>query len=222
MMRLLFLCLTLATSFSFYSQRPTDLELWTSASLELKVSKRLKVQVMEQARFDNAISNYQKSFTEVAAKLKFNDYFSLGGNYRYIQVPAQVGQQRLAVDGNLKFGKKDFPLSFNYRIRFQHVLNDNKTYIRNKVGLDYNMSKLVDPYVAYEIFFRLNGKNEFRVSRFTAGLEWRITKPLHLLTFYRLQDDIFIKKPERQHIIGISAMYELDIRKKKSASKSNE
>ena len=114
--------------------------------------------------------------------------------------------------GNYNWSKKGAPLSFGYRLRFQSLLGNNKTYVRNKLKFEYNLSKLVDPFMAYELFFRLNGKNEFRVSRITLGLDWRITKPLHLTTFYRLQDDIFIKNPERRHIIGVTLDYKLDLK----------
>lgn len=75
----------------------------------------------------------------------------------------------------------------------------------------------MDPSVAYELFFRLNGRNEFRVSRITLGLDWRITKQFEMTTFYRLQDDIFVNSPERQHIVGLMLAYELDLKKRRKS-----
>lgn len=88
-------------------------------------------------------------------------------------------------------------------MRFQHQFISSKTYLRNKIKIGYNLSKLVDPFIAYEAFFRFNTKNEFRVSKWKFGLDWKINKRLDLTTYYRFQDDIFIKKPEGQHIIGL-------------------
>ena len=68
------------------------------------------------------------------------------------------------------------------------------------------------------MFFRLNGKNEFRVSRLTVGLDWKITKKIEVTTFYRLQDDIFIKAPERQHILGMMLTYKLKAKKTPTSS----
>ena len=63
------------------------------------------------------------------------------------------------------------------------------------------------------MFFRLNAKNEFRVSRLTVGLDWKITKKIKVTTFYRLQDDIFVKSPERQHVLGMMLSYKFKAKK---------
>ncbi len=218
--------ITLLLTFSLISvialsQKPSDLELWTGGSIKLKIDKKWSVGITEQFRFNDGISTLSKSFTELGVKFKINKSFSLKGGYRYINRPYKSSQHRIALDGNYDWSKKDSPLSFAYRLRFQNLLGNNKTYIRNKIKLGYKLSKLVDPFVAYEAYFRLNGKNEFRVSRFTIGLDWRIIKPLHLTTYYRIQDDIFVKKPERQYIIGMMLAYKLDLTKKKNSAKIN-
>lgn len=190
-----------------FGQRPADYELWTGASLKFKLSKKLNLSVAEQVRFNDTISSVKKSFTEIGLKYKIANGFSLKGNYRLIVPPGKTILHRIAIDGNYSWKKKGYPLSVNYRLRLQHQFGKQRTYMRNKVKLDYNLTKLVDPFVAYEVFFRFNGKNEFRVSRLTVGLDWKITKKFEVSTFYRLQDDIFIKSPERQHVLGLVLAY---------------
>jgi len=196
-----------------FGQKPSDFELWSGAAFKLKINKKLSFGVQEQLRFNDTISALNKSFTEVGLKYKFNGHFSVEGSYRYIARPNRSNQHRATIDGNYSWDKKGVPLSFNYRLRYQHLFAGKGDYIRNKVEFGYNLSKLVDPFISYEIFFRLNGKNEFRVSRFTVGLDWRIIKPLHASVFYRLQDDIFIKTPERRHIFGVMLNYKLSLKK---------
>jgi len=207
----------LVTHFSS-AQRPTDFELWTGGEVGVKLNKKFDVSLSEQVRFNDTISSLKKSFTELGIKYKVGKHFSLKGNYRFIIPPAQNSLHRLALDANYSWKKKGKPLSFNYRLRGQHQFGKQRTYIRNKVKFGYNMTKLVDPFVAYEIFFRLNGKNEFRVSRLTAGLDWKITKKFEITTYYRLQDDIFIKSPERQHIFGLMMSYKFKVKKSTSSS----
>lgn len=197
-----------------YGQRPADFELWADCSYELQLNKRFSVNIDEQFRFNDTISSLKKSFTQISVEFKLNKYLSFAGNYRYTVVPLDLNRHRISLDANLKLARKNFPLSFKYRIRFQdEEYGKRQTYLRNKVQFEYNLCKLVDPFVSYEMFLRFNGKNEFRISRFSAGLEWRILKNLSATTFYKLQDDIFIKKPERQHIFGISAAYKMKLKK---------
>ena len=196
-----------------FAQRPADFELWVGGELGFRLNKQLAVSLSEQVRFDDTISAIKKSFTEIGLKYKIGKGFSLKGNYRFIIPPGQNVLHRIALDGNYRWKKKGAPLSISYRLRYQHQFGKKRTYIRNKVKFGYNLTKLVDPFAAYEMFFRLNGKNEFRVSRLTVGLDWKITKKIEFTTFYRLQDDIFIKVPERQHVLGIILSYKLKAKK---------
>lgn len=201
------------------AQKPTDYELWTGGTFQLRVNKPLSIDITEQFRFNDTISSYYKSLTELGMKYRFGKGFSVKGMYRYTLRPTRQSQHRLAADLNYKFDKKGFPLIFNYRLRFQNVMAGNSTYLRNKLGLTYKMSKVVDPFFAYEAFFRFNGKNEFRTNRYTFGLDWRLMKELHMNTYFRIEDEINVKNPERQNIIGLTLEYTLKVKKKRSAPK---
>ncbi len=214
-MKKLFLTLALFFSFILSAQKPADVELWTGGTINYKLSKRLTLDVVEQVRFNNNVTTYKKSFTNVGLKIKLNKRYSVKPSYRFIVLPLTSFEHRVQLDGFYKWSKKKFPLTFAYRMRIQHQFISPKSYFRNKITVGYKLSKLVDPFLAYEIFFRFNGKNEFRVSRITVGLDWRINKRLYLTTYYRLQDDIFVKNPERQHIVGVLLDYDLKKKKKK-------
>ena len=208
-----------------YAQKPADFELWPGAGYKLKIDKHFRTDAVVQFRINDTISSIKSALTEVGLKYRLNKYFAFRGAYRYTARPLKNDRQRFSLEALFSWSKKKFPLSARYRLRFQDTqeLNSRKksTYLRNKVGAKYNLSKLVDPFVAYEIYYRFNKKNEFRVSRFTAGLDWRITKKIHLSTFYRIQDDINVKKPKRRHIIGIQVGYNMKIKKKKKSKASN-
>ncbi len=220
MKKLFFLNLFLV-GFSFCSvgQLNTDTEFWLGGTVKFKLSNSLKLDIQEQFRFNNNASSFSSSFTEVGLKYKVNKILSFKANFRHNVKANKKNRVRGSIDMNLNLSKKQFPLSLIYRLRFQNtnVLNSTKRYtvIRNKIGLKYNASKLVDPYASYELYYRLNGKNEFRTKRLTLGLQWRLLKELRMTTFYRLQTDINVKNPDRSHIIGLMFTYNLDVRKRR-------
>jgi len=196
------------------AQKPSDLELWVGGRVNFKFNKTLSLDVLNQTRFDNKISTFDKTFLDFGLKIKLGKHFGLKPAYRFSMGAGNKFKHRVALDGTYKWSKKGFPFLIGYRMRFQQELFAKKTYLRNKIKVGYKLSKLVDPFLAYEIYFRFNKKNEFRVSRLTLGLDWRITKKLHVASYYRIQEDIFIGSPERQHIIGLMIDYKFRPKKK--------
>jgi hypothetical protein len=220
-MRLITVFLIILIPLISFDQKPTDIELWSGGSINFKLSKKLSLDVTEQIRFDNNITSYKKSFTDIGLKIKLKNGFGLKPSYRFVARPGFIFEHRFSFDGNYKWSKKGFPFTFGYRMRFQHRIISPKTYLRNKIKVGFKLSKLVDPFLAYEIFFRFNGKNEFRVSRLTAGFEWRLAKKLDLISFYRVQDDVFVNSPERTHIFGLMLEYKFRPKKKKANPSMN-
>lgn len=216
--RILLIIILTGLTTSIIAQKSTDTELWTGGELKLRLTKKLKVDVDEQFRFNDTISSFKAALTEIGLKYKLDKGFSLKGNFRFARRSNKSNRNRFSLDVNYDWDKKEFPLSIEYRLRFQNTsdasLGKNFTYVRNRIGLDYNLSKLVDPFLFYELYFRLNGKNEFRVTRFTFGLDWKMTEQLDLTTYYRIDSDINVKKPKKQNIIGVMLSYDLDLRKK--------
>lgn len=215
MKKTLALIFILAAQFTSHAQKPSDLELWTGASFQYRMSKKWSIAIEEQFRFNDTISSLQKSFTEAGLKFRLGKGFAIAGNYRYSVYRTSANRHRVSGDLSYGFDKKGFPLVIDIRSRFQYTFNQNRTFLRNKIALSYKLSKLVDPYIQYEAFFRFNGKNEFRINRYTLGLDWRLMKELNLTTFFRIEDEINIKSPTQQKIIGLSLDYTLKYKKKK-------
>lgn len=219
-MKRLFCLFSLLLGIENVHAQTTDIELWSGGALNLKMHKRFSVSAEQVFKFNDTISHFKSAYSELGAKFKVNRMFSFGLNYRYIENPPTKNAHRYSGDFIFNLGKKGFPLSFQYRLRYQHeaiVSNNNaEDYVRNKFKLDYNLFKLVDPYISLEPFFRFNGKNEFRAMRYEIGLEWRIIKNLQLTSFYRLQKDVNVKKPDRIHVVGLMLSYEIKTYEKKS------
>lgn len=200
----------------------TDNELWTGGTYKLGINKKVRVEFEEQFRFNNNFSSYNNNFTELRLRYKFNKHFAVKGNLRHTIRYKDFNKRRFSIDVYYNWEKKSFPLRFQYRLRLQDskVFQTGKKtdYLRNKFSLEYNLTKLVDPFVAYEIYYRFNQKNEFRVSRITMGLNWKLNKQIDLSTYYRYQRDINIKRPQAQHIIGLMFSYAMKLKKKEVSS----
>ncbi len=197
----------------------TDNQLWTGASIGLKLNKKFTVSLREEFRFDNNMSSRKSIFTEIGVKYKLNKHFSFVPRFRIINIPLKKDKKRISFDAYYSWKKKKFPVSFKYRFRIQDTKKFNskkqgRDFIRNKFTIGYNATKLVDPFFAYEIYFRFDGKNEFRKNRFTFGLDWKLNKKMSLTTYYRIQDDINVKKPDKIKVIGLAFSYNLSLIKK--------
>ena len=198
-------------------QGTTDTQLWTGGSLKLRFSDKLGSHVEEQVRFTDTISMLGTTFTELGFQYKPGKWFTIGPDLRYYAVPHGNDRTRMAMNLHFRWRKKGLPLSIHYRMRFQHTVGSNtglaSTYLRNKLGLKYDLSSVVDPLLEFESNFRFNGKNEFRRNRFTIGLEWRISRRLDLVTYDRSQNEFNVKEPERDRILAVLLAYELDLRR---------
>ena len=222
-MKRIFVILFLVASIATFGQSK-DIELWTGGEFKVKFNKKWSASIAEQLRFNNNVSNLRQAFTELSGKYKFNKYFALSTTYRYIGRPNSNNKNRFSLDFLAKYKLKEIPLSFGYRLRAQKAITsvskNTTSYIRNKFSVNYNLSKLVDPFIAYETYFMLK-KSEFRLNRITIGLDWKINKQMSICSYYRFQKETNVKFPARTHIIGLLFAYKIgwkNLTKTKEAS----
>ena len=147
----------------------SDDQLWTGAKLRLRMNKKLRFDIEEQVRFNNDISRLNVTFTEGSILYEITKRISIKGNFRYIYDPESHNALRYSGDLAYDWSKKGFPLDLKYRLRFQRRVEEHTrdidSYFRNKFSADYNLSKLVDPFIAYESYFKLDYINKFTVNR---------------------------------------------------------
>lgn len=181
----------------------------------MEFTKDWRFEVEQQYRFEDTLSTLNKSFTEMGVRYEFTDYFDVKGQYRYSVVENDRNEHRWSLDLSLEYDIDDFPVDVGYRFRVtdekKSYTGEKSTYVRNRFSLDWNMSKLVDPYFEYENFYRLNQKKEWRTNRFTLGLEWKLSDEADLETFYRIEDEFNVEVPGKQYIFGLSLSYEVEL-----------
>lgn len=189
----------------------TDTKLWTAATFRVRFNKMIRISVEEQFRFNDTLSSFQGALSELGLRYCVNKRLSVKGGYRYFIGNGSANSMRYTFDVSYRWRKKSVPVSFSYRFRFQNSRENstgtNKTYLRNRFSVGYRLSKRINPYLSYGLYYRLNGKNEFRAWRLTGGIDWSFSKRCVLTTFYRYSKEINVMLPEADRIIGVMFSY---------------
>ncbi len=200
-------------------------EFWTGLTVRAKVTKLISAQVEQQVRFAETIGAYKSTVTEVSLRLRPWEHLGGALSYRFTDRAGSEraddnDRQRWSADGFYTLGSGDTQWLFAHRIRYQQARTSGeadgeaKTYVRNRLQLAYNLTKRVQPYVSGEFFYRLNGRNENQLNRFTLGLETRIGKKFTLDTFFRVEKERNVKYPETAYVVGVTGLYRLSFRRK--------
>jgi len=199
----------------------TDIKLWNAYKFSADISKRWSADIEQQIRFNNNISSFDFALTEVSVAYKINKYIDAGGGIRYSYLDYNTDESIDSYDrfrwmADLKFDTDVFTkdLKANLRFRYQESREVAGTtspdrYLRTKFQLEYNLSKLVDPDVSYEIYYKFAEPSEFRAHRINISANWRIIKKLHLETSYIYEWEINVNHPDKEHIIAIGLKYKL-------------
>ncbi|XOV67548.1 MAG: DUF2490 domain-containing protein [Fluviicola sp.] len=176
------MCCILIVSFSCEAQT-SDFELWSGASAQCKLNDKFKLGFEQQVRLNNRLTSFKNTFSAASLKYKISERFAVKGTYRFKFVPNN--HERVSADLIYSWSKKKFPLRVKNRLRYQRradFVGSRTRYLRNKLQFEYNASKLVDPFMAGEIFYRLDRRNEFRVWRINTDLTWKLSKRLAFKT----------------------------------------
>ena len=206
--------LTLLTTSHSLNAQTTDYELWSGVTAQINTGKKNRFAVEQQFRFNDTLSSFKNTFTAISWKFKFSKRFAVKTKYRFTAVPNKNNHGRISADFIYAWNKKKFPMRIKNRLRYQRrsTFNSAKraSYIRNKLTFDYNASKLVDPIISGEIFYRLDGKYEFRAWRINTGLSWRINKKLGINTYYQLEQEFNMQTNDRFHVMGIDLVWKIN------------
>lgn len=198
-----------------------DHEVWTGPTVRYNINNDVRTYLEYQTRFNLTAGTLRNNFVETGIRYKVEKYFLVQAYFRYTDFPSATKRSRVALQLYGKLTAKDFPIELSYRMQFERnfTMQDEtgnrpvETYWRNQVAIDVNVSRLVDPFIAYEYFHQLDGVNYAAKGRFTLGLDWRISKNLDATTYWRLQDD-WQADNLRKSVYGIYLTYNLKFEKK--------
>ncbi len=198
-------------SFSVFSQE-SDLQVWSSVSLNYKASKKVNLYLKQGIRFRENSSLLSKSYTDLKIKYKYSKRISLLIGLRDIH----EWNQELERDhvfryySDLVVKKKINRFWFASRKRFQRQGNYNEfaNTFRQQLLLNYNIRKTkLEPEFAFEYFLRdLQMINKIR---YTLGLSYPIFKNTDFNFSYRIQKELQVEDPHTLFILLAKLSYDI-------------
>ena len=197
-------------SLAAFSQIQEDAILWTGISVSKNITKKFRLTLMEQGRFNNNISNLKNIFTDVGLGYKYNKTFKFSAAYRYANKQLVEGgfetAHRYNLDVQARFKKKPFVVSYRNRFQIENRMATSgikrQLYDRNKVKVAFDLDKKYSPWIATDIYYSLN-KEEFNKIRYTIGVEFNLPNRNELALFYRLRSMFNVSNPRNSFIIGV-------------------
>lgn len=206
-----------ATAGDANGQVEVDDRLWTGGKVNYPLSKRLRFSGEYQLRTSFSPFERKQSLYEFGLRRRFWKRLYLSASYRFTRTPdVNKNRNRASVDVAYRWRKKGFPLRISNRVRFQYENELNtiqrELTLRNKLGVGYNLSKLVDPTFTWEVFLE---NLEYSDVRYRFGLDWKLDKRLTLTTFYAYERQTDKKSNNITHIFGAMATYRLKRKKRK-------
>ena len=218
MKRIILICFSII-SVSCLAQENTNEELWSGLGTKMAFSKKFRVDLEHQVRFQNDFQEYNYSFTELGLNYKPIKRIRINGNYRHMFYERGL-RHRYAIEGHYTIKPKNSKFYFHIRERFQSFVwnddNSSTSNIRNLFTIGYKANNLVKIYTTQEWFYRLDNFNSFRTYRGSIGINWNFTKRLMLMTYYSYQKSINTTSNIVNHIIGLRGFYKIDLSKKKT------
>ena len=229
------------TSFYVIAQNPDVMayksaESWSVAELRYEPSKKIRFGVEQQLRFNENISVFDRTFTELNGRYSFWDNYNLnnynfGLTYRYMFLNDNSGEVE-EIENHYRWDyyfSNEFKvkrLKFQSRIKYQRrkeirdktirCICQTRNYWRFKSGIVYKIKNWkYDPYFSSEIFLPTNKREKKLHNRYrlALGTSVKISKKQKIRIKYLFEREIKGWNPEAISIFQLKYIYA--IKKKK-------
>ncbi len=212
----------LLSFFAIVGQNEDVYENWSSIEVDYGLTKNIDIYAGGQLRIKSVGDSYNKSFYELGAKIKINDYLISGFGYRGIDELDDVGN----IQGHEKFNRYHAFLTgvyeykkidFRLRLQFQRkneVGNSslNNDFFRTRFEVRYDIKGWkADPRIGIEFFTKddLNFDENYKKYRFSFGTKLNLKGPNSLTIKYILQEEVRVDSPVSHHILRLNYNYSI-------------
>lgn len=201
------------------SAQNSDMGTWLGVNLSKDLTKSIGIELEEEVRIFRNFGEIDRFASEIAVFHKLNRNLKGGVGYGWIydhDVKDSFWENRhrfyAYIRGKVKTGR----FTVSLREKFQSTFYDKtvkgfdyspQRYLRSRLGVDYDMpnNKAV-PYIAAEMHYQLNNPDGNVIDdwRYSAGVEFPLSKNISMDTFVRLKQEVNVKKPDTLWLIGVT------------------
>lgn len=209
--------------FCFYSLQifaesiPKDAALWTTFSIDKKITRRWAIGFDQEFRLNNNVSNIDLFYSNLGISYRVNSFkFSLV--YRFINKNRDNDfyskRHRVYFDAAYRYKLNKWTLGYRFRTQGQlkdYYSSDDGKYVesnlRHKIDISYDMDKFT-PYFGAEYFYQLNspgfkeGNNLWNSYRYFLGCDYEINRMHSVSLYYMVQHDFNTNNPMDTYIVG--------------------
>lgn len=215
----------IAISFLLFALMPLlakaseDTKLWSSVGHTSYITNNLFLDLEEELRFDDKISNLAQVHFNFGVGWRFNDNFKLSTAYRVRAYDWDYIRNEYLINAYAKYDISN-SLEINYRFRYHHKdtyedHKENKEYLRNKINLSfnwskksspfYNVSKRFTPYIEAEALYRFNydKASRFDEIRYFVGCKLDLPRKMEIDLAFGYQDERNVNNPKDACVISV-------------------
>lgn len=199
--------------------RKQDLALWPWIQIEKKIGRHQYVEFQYQVRFNNHISQYNRSNYYFMYGIDFLKHFQAEGLYQLNSNPK--ADEHTFFAGLTYKQNISQHVSLLYRSSFQTTRNDftgdkhvDKPYSewRNRLRSIYKFNNVYSVSLSAEPYLKITDKHPVYLSRirFVSQFSYRFNKYQTFSAFYLLEPDIvYYSTPSTDHVIGLAYHFTL-------------
>ena len=188
-----------------FSQVENDAGLWTTFTIQKKITKKISVVVDQEFRLRENFQRINLFYTNLGVDYKLNKYFKLSPSYRAIQkirLDNTVSHRhRLSMDATIK--KKFNKITLAERVRYQIEVQD---YLTSSKG------RLPEQFISCELRYQIRSwrgndmfyNNSFHRIRNIVGADYEFNNKNSITLYYLIQNEFNINNLENIYIIGIA------------------
>ena len=213
----------LGTLVTLVAQNEDVYENWSSIEIDYELIKNVDIYGGGQLRIKSVGDSYNKSFYELGAKIKINDYLSSGFGFRGIDELDDVGniqghekfnRYHAFLTGAYDFKKFDFRLRLQFQRKNEVGISDsvNNDFFRTRFEVRYDIKGWkADPRIGIELFTKddLNFDENYKKYRFSFGTKLNLKGPNSLTIKYILQEEVRVDSPISHHILRLNYNYSI-------------